>query len=62
MLSDDQIKKFQSIYKKRFGREVSKEETLEKGAKLLRLMELTYKPMTNDEYNKVQKRREELKT
>ncbi len=59
MLSDEQIKKFQAIYKNRFGTEISKEEAYEKGVKLVRLMELIYKPMTKNEYNEVQKRRKE---
>jgi len=57
MLSDEQIKKFQMLYKKYFGKEISKEEAYEEGAKLLRLVELIYKPMTKDEYKKLQERR-----
>jgi hypothetical protein len=59
MLSDEQIKKFQILYKKYFGKEISQEEAYEKGAKLLRLVELIYKPMTEDEYKQLQKRRKE---
>lgn len=59
MLSDEQIKKFQAIYKKRFGKEISREEVYEKGAKLMRLIELVYKPMTEDEFKMVEKRRKE---
>ncbi len=61
MLSDEQIIKFQKIWKDRFGREISKEEEYEQRAKLLRLVELTYKPITQEEYNQLEKRREELK-
>lgn len=50
MLSDEQIIKFQEIYKKRFNREISREEAYEKGAKLVRLMQLIYKPMSIKEY------------
>ncbi len=59
MLSDRQITKFQTLYKNRFGKEISREEAYEKGAKLVRLMELIYKPMTEDEYKQLQKRRRE---
>ncbi len=59
MLSDEQIKKFQMLYKKRFGREISREEALEQGTKLLRLVELVYKPMTEDELKMVERRRKE---
>jgi hypothetical protein len=31
MLSDEQIKKFQMLYKNRFGKEISREEAYEKG-------------------------------
>lgn len=52
MLSKKQIKKFQIIYKKHFGKKISKKETVEKGVKLVRLVELIYKPLTKDEYSK----------
>ena len=59
MLSDEQIRKFQMLYKNRFGKEINREEAYEQGAKLIRLVELIYKPMTEDEYRKLQKRRKE---
>jgi len=59
MLSDEQIKQFQILYKNRFGKEISREETYEKGVKLLRLVDLIYKPMTEDEYKQLQKRRKD---
>jgi len=62
MLSDEQIRKFQMLYKKHFGKEISQEEAYEKGANLIRLVELIYKPMTEDEYKQVQKRQKETET
>jgi len=59
MLSDKQIKQFQTLYKTHFGKEISREEAYEKGAKLVRLVKLIYKPMTEDEYKQLQKRRKE---
>lgn len=59
MLSNEQITKFQMLYKKRFGKNISREEAYEKGAKLIRLVELIYKPMTETEYQELQKRRRE---
>ena len=59
MLSDEQIRKFQMLYKKHFGKEISREEAYEKGVKLVRLVELIYKPMTEDEYKQLQKRRKD---
>ena len=61
MLSDQQVEKFRKLYKNRFGKEISREEAYEKGAKLVRLMEIIYKPMTEQEYGDLQKRREETK-
>ena len=59
MLSDEQITKYQMLYKKRFGKEISREEAHEKGAELVRLIELVWKPMTEDEYKRLQERRKE---
>ena len=59
MLSDEMITKYQGLVKQRFNREISREEALENGAKLLRLVELIYKPMTEDEYKQLQERRRE---
>ena len=59
MLSNEQVTKFQTLYKKRFGKEISREEAYEKGVKLIRLVELIYKPMTEAEYQQLQERRQE---
>jgi hypothetical protein len=60
MLTDEQIRKYQDIYKKRFGKEISKEEALEQGIKLVRLMEIIYKPITKKELKDLQKRKKEI--
>lgn len=59
MLSEQSISKFQSLYCVRFGQEISREEALEKGTKLLRMVELVYRPMTETEYQKVLNHRRE---
>ena len=59
MLSDEQIIKYQTLYKNRYGKEISREEAYEQGAKLIWLIELVYKPMTEAEYQKLQERRQE---
>ena len=59
MISSEQIKKFQGLYKKHFGKEISREEAYEKGAKLIRFVELIYKPITKTDYQELQKRRKE---
>ncbi len=57
VLDDEQITKFQTLYKSRFGKEISREEAYEKGIKLMRLVELIYQPMTEAEYQQLQERR-----
>ena len=57
MLGEEQITKFQTLYKNRFGKAISREEAYENGVKLIRLMELIYKPMTTAEYQQLQERR-----
>ena len=59
MISDEQIQSFQTLWRNRFGKEISRKEAYEKGAKLLRLVELVYKPMSESEFELVQKRRKE---
>jgi len=58
--SNENIAAFQVLYKKRFGKDISKEDALEQGTKLLRLMASIYKPMTQAQFDAVQVRRKEL--
>jgi hypothetical protein len=60
MLTREQVEKFQSIYKKRFGKEISYQDALAGGISLVRMMQIIYKPITQEEYNQLQKRRKEL--
>ena len=59
-LTNSQLKKFQTIYKNHFGVELSCAEAYEKSESLVRMVELTYKPMTEKELAMVEKRRKEL--
>jgi hypothetical protein len=59
VLSDEDIVKFQALYKSEFGAEISREDAYEKGIKLLGLMSVVYKPMTEEEYEIIQKHRED---
>lgn len=58
-LTDEDIVKFQALYKSEFGMEISREEAYEKGIKLLRLVSAVYKPMTQEEYERIQKHRQD---
>ncbi|MHB8579139.1 MAG: hypothetical protein ACYDA4_04665 [Ignavibacteriaceae bacterium] len=60
MISNEQIKKFQVLYKKHFGEELSTEEAYQSGAKLIGLIELTYKLKTKEEFRMVERRRVEI--
>ena len=61
MISEKQLAEYKKIYKERFGKDITDQEALKQATKLLRLVEITYKPITVDEYKKLQKRREEIK-
>ena len=61
MLSNEQIRKFQILYKNRFGKGISREEVYEMGIKLIRLVKLIHRPMTEVEYEQLQKRRKETR-
>ena len=57
MLTEKQVEKFQKIYRERFGKEISKADALEKGIKLVRLMDIVYKPITIQEFEEFIKRK-----
>ena len=56
-LTEEDITKFQRLYKKHFRVEISRTRAREEGIKLVRLMRLIYKPMTKAEYDRLQQRR-----
>ena len=58
MLSDEMITKYQELFRKRFNRNISRQEALASGTRLLRLVDLIYKPMTEAEYQQLKKCRE----
>ena len=57
MLSDERIAQFQVLYKKHFGEDLDKERAYELGAKLIRMVQLVYRPITEKEYQEWQERR-----
>ncbi len=61
MISKEALEKFKAIYKRRFGKDISDEYALGSATKLLNLMKLVYKPMTENELKMVEKRREETR-
>lgn len=49
--SDKDIIKFQKLYEKHFGIKISREDALDQGGKLLRLVSIVYKPLVEKESN-----------
>ena len=58
VLTDADIAKFQALYRSEFGKEISAEQAYEQGIKLVRLMSAIYRPMTKEQFEKIQKHRE----
>jgi hypothetical protein len=48
-LTDEHIAEFQMLYRKHFGKDISKDEALEKGVRLVRLMEIISRAIVRDE-------------
>lgn len=48
MLTEDQIKEFQQIYKNQFNKEISKEEAFGQGTKLVTLIQILVEQYIKD--------------
>ncbi len=46
-MTRSQVEKFQEIYKKEFGKELSYEDALENALKLVAMIRMIYKPIKN---------------
>ena len=57
VLTDADIAKFQALYRSEFGKEISAEQAYEQGIKLVRLMSAIYRPMTKEQFEKIQEHR-----
>lgn len=60
MLTDQQIKTFQELYKAHFGEEISRALAMEKGIQLVRLTRFIYQPMSRLDLERVISRRKEI--
>jgi hypothetical protein len=47
-LADEHIAEFQMLYRKHFGKDISKDEALEKGLRLVRLIEVVARGIARD--------------
>lgn len=52
MLTSEQIRIFQKIYKNNFGKEINQEDAYKLGAKLIHLTKLIYRPITKKDFGK----------
>ena len=59
-LSNDNISEYQEVYRQFFHVELTREEAIDGLSKLVQALELTYKPMTEAEFEQVMNRRKEL--
>ncbi len=50
-LTDDNLLEFQTLYKKHFGTEITKEQALEKGLRLIRLVEAVSRVVADEQRN-----------
>ena len=47
-LTKEQIDKYRKIYRNKFGREISHEEAYDSATKLVQLMKVIYRPITQE--------------
>ena len=57
MLSEQDITNFQTLYKRELGKDITRAEALEQGLKLVGLLSIVYKPMTQEEYDEIEEHR-----
>ncbi len=57
MISKESLDKYKAIYKNKFDKELSDQEALEQATKLVRLIEIVYKPMSKEDFERVRERR-----
>ena len=56
-MTNEALKTFKQIWKNRFDEDISDEVAAEKADKLIRMVGLVYKPMTEKEFQIVQERK-----
>jgi len=60
IFTEAQLDKFKALYKKHFNEELSQQDAYDKAVKLVRMMQIVYKPITQAQYDQVMARRREL--
>ena len=59
MISNEALKSFKQIWKEKFNQDISDDFAVERANKLIGMVELIYKPMTEKEFQLVQERRKQ---
>ncbi|MFA6096848.1 MAG: hypothetical protein WC788_04440 [Candidatus Paceibacterota bacterium] len=62
MITDDQIAKYQFLWKQRFNEEISKEEALKEGLKLITLITAICCPEDEAEFQRLKQLSEKIKS
>jgi hypothetical protein len=53
MLTEEDIKKFQEIYRKKFGKDISKKHAYEQGIRVINLVKIMINGSSNKNENKI---------
>lgn len=61
-LTDEDIEEFQDIYERKFGTRIEKAEAQAKATSLIRLMQIVYRPLTDEEERIAQTARKQAAT
>lgn len=57
LLSEEYITKFTGLMRKHYGVELSREEAYDQATKLLNLVKVVYRPMTEEDYQATKNRK-----
>ena len=60
-LTKEQVKKYQTLFKKRFKKDIKYEEAHDQLLRLINLVKETYKPMTKQEFLEVEEDKHRLR-
>ena len=59
MISKKALEEYKTIYRNEFGKDISDKDAMEQAISLLTMMKAIYRPITKEDYNKLQERRRE---
>lgn len=59
-LTNEDISRFQRLYRDRYNKEISKEEALDQAQRLIRLLKRIMVPMSKERFNEIQRYRRSI--